>query len=146
VSNAITCRSTAIAVLTLWVAQADDALFLNVLREYRYSRDNVRGNRARHSVHRLRGHTLVLPLSNPATWGDTWYILFDLANAMASTHPRRLIWVLRTSQSVNEYGIGAMEMLTRSIAVELNFEVSREEITVWGNEKSDAKTNVLFYG
>lgn len=130
VSNAVTCRSTATAVLMLWVSQVDDELHLNVFREYRYLRDNVRGVRAKHRVHRLRAHSLVLPLTDPAAWGDTWYILFDLANAMASTHPRRLVWMLRTLHSLNEYGAGAMQMLTRSIAVELNFEVSTEELGI----------------
>lgn len=123
---AISCRSTATAVLRLWASQVEDVIHLQVLREYRYDADaeNQRRQRVKHRVHRLRAATLVFPLDDPVVWGHIWYELFDLASAMAHTEPRRLVCVVQPMLSLQPYAAGAVQMLARSVALELGFEVA----------------------
>ena len=126
---AISCRSTATAVLRLWASQVDGMVQLQVLREYRYDAvaENRRGQRVKHRVHRLRTKQryhrrsgLVRPI---------WYELFDLASAMASTEPRRRVWVVQPTMSLQPYAEGAVQMLTRSVAMELGFEVAESGVS-----------------
>jgi len=129
--TAISCRSTATAVLRLWASQVDGMVQLQVLREYRYDSlaENRRGQRVKHRVHRLRTATLALPLDDPALWGPIWYELFDLASAMASTEPRRRVWVVQPLMSLQPYAEGAVQMLARSVAMELGFEVAESGVS-----------------
>jgi len=122
VTNAVTCRGTATAVVRLIVSQVEQTLHIQVLREYRYPKANARGKRAKHSVHHLRRHNVLLPLDTPSHWGDVWYTIFDMASAMISTHPRQSVWSIFVMQSVSDYARGVSEMLARSIAMELGFE------------------------
>lgn len=122
VTNAVTCRGTATAVVRLIVSQVEQTLHIQVLREYRYPKANARGKMAKHSVHHLRRHNVLLPLDTPSHWGDVWYTIFDMASAMISTHPRQSVWSIFVMQSVSDYARGVSEMLARSIAMELGFE------------------------
>ena len=122
VTNAGTCRSTATAVVHLFVSQVEQTLHIQVLREYRYLRANLRGQKAKHHVHRLRAHTVLLPLDAPASWGDVWYMVFDLASTMVGAQPRHSVWSMFVTQSVDPYARGVSEMLARSIVMELGFE------------------------
>jgi hypothetical protein len=124
----VTCRGTATAVVRLFVSRVEQTLHIEVLREYRYLRANVRGKGAKHRVHHLRRHTVLLPLDAPSSWGDVWYTIFDLASAMTSTHPRHSVWSIFVMQSVDDYGRGVSEMLARSIAMELGFEFTESEV------------------
>lgn len=122
VTNAVTCRSTATAVVRLFVAQVEQTLHIEILREYRYLRANLRGQSPKHRVHHLRRHTVLLPLDSPSSWGDVWYTIFDLASAMVGAQPRHSLWSIFVMQSVEPYARGVSEMLARSIAMELGFE------------------------
>ena len=124
--TAISCRSTATAVVRLWASQVEDAVHLQVLREYRYDvlSENKRGQRVKHRVHRLRTATLVFPIDDPVVWGHIWYDLFDLASAMANAEPRRRVCVVQPMMSLQPYAAGAVQMLARSVALELGFEVA----------------------
>lgn len=127
---AISCRSTATAVLRLWASQVANVVHLQVLREYRYNplSENRKGQRVKHRVHRLRTATLAFQIDDPVMWGQVWCELFDLASAMASTEPRRRVWVVQPMMSLQPYAEGAVQMLARSVAIELGFEFTESEV------------------
>lgn len=135
VTTAVTCRGTATAVVRLFISQVEQTLHIQVLREYRYPKANARGQRAKHSVHHLRRHNVLLPLDTPSHWGDVWYTIFDMASAMTSTHPRKSVWSISVMQSVDDYGRGVSEMLARSIAMELGFEFTDDGMTEVENRR-----------
>lgn len=118
----MTSRATADAIVQMIVTSpVDGVVQIQVLREYQYLRPNQRGQTARHSVHRLNKRTLLLSVHEPETWSDAWYIIFDLVSAMARTGPAQRHWYM--PRAGGTYIDGAIEMLARSIARELNFEI-----------------------
>lgn len=120
-------RTTAAAVVMIAPSvDAEGALQLQVRREFRYLRANQRGQRAKRSIHRLRTYTLVFAPETPETWGDVWYKVFDLAFEMVKSRPAQRQWCVQRD-GLGEYATGAVEMLSRSIAVELGFEMVSDD-------------------
>jgi len=120
-------RTTAAAMVIVAPRVGEDgALRLLVRREFRYLRANQRGQRAQHNIHRLWTYVLTFTPEDPATWGDVWYMVFDLASEMVKSRPAQRQWCVQRD-GLGAYAAGAVEMLSRSIAMELGFEMVSED-------------------
>lgn len=120
-------RTTAAAVVMIATCvDAKGAFRLLVRREFRYLRANQRGQRAQRSIHHLRTYALAFTPEDPAKWGDAWYRVFDLASEMVKSRPAQRQWCVQCA-GLGEYAAGAVEMLSRSIARELGFEMVSED-------------------
>lgn len=120
-------RTTAAAVVMVAPrVDAKGALRLLVRREFRYLHANQRGQRAQRNIHRLRTYALAFTPEDPATWGDVWYMVFDLASEMVKSRPAQRQWCVQRD-GLGAYAAGAVEMLCWSIARELGFEMVPED-------------------
>jgi hypothetical protein len=99
----------------------DGIVQIQVQREYHYPRANQKGEEAKHKVHRLKAHTLML--LQPDSWHETWYALFDMASAIERSGPAQSHWHTVISSDVDAYTSGAVEMMAWSIASELGFDI-----------------------
>lgn len=120
-------RTTAAAVVMVAPrVDAKGALRLLVRREFRYLRANQRGQRAQRNIHRLRTYALTFTPEDPATWGDVWYMVFDLASEMVKSRPAHRQWCVQRD-GLEAYAAGAVEMLSRPIAMESGFEMVSDD-------------------